>query len=107
MAIASHFGRPQPRKQTWAEMQASHSLGVVASAIAARLGIERFTGLAPDCIGPLAVAKVEALQPGQVGRLFMYCGYFCPPCVRWNGGIPWESCQHEGTLGMLFPLGHP
>ena len=66
VAIASHFGRPQPRKQTWEAMQASHSLSVVASALHTRLGSEIFTGLAPDCIGPLAEAKVDALQPGQV-----------------------------------------
>ena len=77
VAIASHFGRPQPRKQTWAEMQASHSLGVVAATLSARLGEERFTGLAPDCIGPLAKAKVDALEPGQVGRLLVFSSTVC------------------------------
>ena len=68
VAIASHFGRPEPRKQTWAAMQASHGLGVVAAALATRLGDGKFTGLALDCIGPPAHAMVDALQPGQVGR---------------------------------------
>ena len=68
VAIASHFGRPEPRKQTWAAMQASHGLGVVAAALVARLGDGKFTGLASDCIGPPAHAMVDALQPGQVCR---------------------------------------
>ena len=69
VAIASHFGRPEPRKQTWAAMQASHGLGVVAATLATRLGDGKFTGLASDCIGPPAHAMVDALEPGQVCRL--------------------------------------
>lgn len=67
VAIASHFGRPQPNKQSWAEMRASpHSLAVVASALASRLGTEaRWAGMAPDCVGPEAEAWVGRLLPGQ------------------------------------------
>ena len=68
VAIASHFGRPQPKKQSWAEMRASpHSLAVVASALASRLGPggDRWAGMAPDCVGPEAQAWVGRLLPGQ------------------------------------------
>ncbi len=68
VAIASHFGRPQPQKQSREAMLASaHSLRIVSSWLLSRLGHVRFTGLAPDCVGPQAHAKVDDLKPGQVG----------------------------------------
>ncbi|KAL6750909.1 phosphoglycerate kinase [Haematococcus lacustris] len=64
VAIASHFGRPSPNKQTWAQMTAASSLDSVARVLSQRLG-KQFVGLAPDCIGPKAQACVAGLQPGQ------------------------------------------
>ncbi|KAJ9530413.1 hypothetical protein QJQ45_000787 [Haematococcus lacustris] len=64
VAIASHFGRPSPNKQTWAQMTAASSLDSVARVLSQRLG-KQFVGLAPNCIGPKAQACVAGLQPGQ------------------------------------------
>ncbi|KAG2434392.1 hypothetical protein HYH02_012404 [Chlamydomonas schloesseri] len=96
LILASHFGRPEPKKQSRAQMEAAYSLAPVAAwldrelnggssngsssdgaandnrnnSAAAANGTgssgKVFVGLAPDCVGPEAEAAVAALQPGQV-----------------------------------------
>ncbi|KAG2496543.1 hypothetical protein HYH03_005366 [Edaphochlamys debaryana] len=65
VVLASHFGRPEPKKQTREEMVAEFSLRPVAEVLAAELGAQAFRGLAPDCVGPEAEAAVAALKDGQ------------------------------------------
>ena len=78
LAIASHFGRPEPKREwfsaegvkpeykaSFEQMRSSYSLGKVADALALHLGPDAFTGLVADCIGPEVQAKVEAMKPGQ------------------------------------------
>ncbi|GIL86508.1 hypothetical protein Vretimale_11588 [Volvox reticuliferus] len=63
--LVSHFGRPEPKKQSRQLMQAMYSLRPVAALLEAELGSCAFRGLAGDCIGPEAVAAVAQLQAGQ------------------------------------------
>ncbi|GLC44909.1 hypothetical protein PLESTB_001688000 [Pleodorina starrii] len=63
--LASHFGRPEPKKQSRQEMESLYSLRPVAALLASQLGSAAFRGLARDCIGPEAEAAVSELQPGQ------------------------------------------
>lgn len=65
VVIASHFGRPEPKKQSREQMASEFSLAPVAAELAALLGASVFVGLAVDCVGPSAEAMVAALQPGQ------------------------------------------
>jgi phosphoglycerate kinase len=67
VVIASHFGRPEPSKQSWQQMLESSSLAPVAAHLQQQLG-DSFLGLAPDCVGPQVEAAVAQLQLGQVGR---------------------------------------
>lgn len=69
LVIASHFGRPEPGKQSIEEMRVQFSLRPVAALLSTELGSGVFQGLAPDCIGPEVEAAVAALQSGQVGLL--------------------------------------
>ncbi|KXZ56079.1 hypothetical protein GPECTOR_2g961 [Gonium pectorale] len=62
--LASHFGRPEPKKQSREQMKALYSLCPVATLLEAELGTA-FQGLAGDCIGPEAEAAVASLQDGQ------------------------------------------
>lgn len=66
VAVISHFGRPNPAKQTLEEMRKEYSLGAVADALAQKLTPGPFQGLAADCIGPEAEEAVAKLKPGQV-----------------------------------------
>jgi 3-phosphoglycerate kinase len=66
VVLASHFGRPQPAKESREQMLSHSSLRPVADVLAAELGPSAFTGLAPDCVGTETEALVTALQPGQV-----------------------------------------
>ncbi len=67
VVLASHFGRPDPRKQTRDQMVAMYSLRPVAAVLQRELGPEVFRGMAPDCIGPAAEAELAKLQDGQAG----------------------------------------
>ena len=67
VVLASHFGRPEPKKQSREQMLQHSSLRPVASVLEAELGPHVFRGLAPDCVGAEVEAAVAALQPGQVG----------------------------------------
>lgn len=71
--IASHFGRPSPKKQTWAEMKAAYSLQPVAGELGKLLG-PSFIGLAPDCVGEAAATFARQLEPGQVRETEEYAG---------------------------------
>ncbi|GFR40366.1 hypothetical protein Agub_g914 [Astrephomene gubernaculifera] len=64
--LASHFGRPEPKKQTCSDMQALYSLSPVSRWLEQELGTSVFRGLAEDCIGVEAESAVAALQDGQV-----------------------------------------
>lgn len=93
--IASHFGRPSPKKQSWEEMKASNSLQLVAEYLRQQLGAS-FVGLAPDCIGDAVAAMVHALQPGQVSSLgsgsrapMTYA--LCGPALLCHGAAPFPS----------------
>ena len=57
VVLLAHFGRPKGRDP-------KESLAPVARAVAEHLG--RPVAFADDCIGPVAKAAVDALQPGQV-----------------------------------------
>lgn len=63
--LASHFGRPEPKKQTLQDMQAQYSLQPVSAYLSQQLG-DPYTGLVHDCIGPGAEAAAASLRPGQV-----------------------------------------
>jgi phosphoglycerate kinase len=65
VVVASHFGRPDPGKQSWKQMLQTSSLAPVASYLRQQLG-DSFQGLAQDCVGPQVEAAVAQLQPGQV-----------------------------------------
>lgn len=65
LVLASHSGRPEPKKQSMAEMRALYSLAPVAEVLRRELGEAAFMGLAPDCVGPEAEAAVAALGNGQ------------------------------------------
>jgi phosphoglycerate kinase len=56
--VMSHLGRPD------GEVNESLRMAPVAKALAQELGREVFS--APDCVGPLAKAAVEALAPGDI-----------------------------------------
>ncbi|PNH11052.1 Phosphoglycerate kinase [Tetrabaena socialis] len=65
VVLASHFGRPEPKKQSREAMQAAFSLRPVAALLRSELGGEAFLGLAADCIGPEVAAAVAAMRDGQ------------------------------------------
>eukprot|EP00878_Enallax_costatus_P015074 GHUV01015784.1.p1 GENE.GHUV01015784.1~~GHUV01015784.1.p1 ORF type:complete len:434 (+),score=93.64 GHUV01015784.1:211-1512(+) len=65
VVLCSHLGRPEPEKHTWQEMRQKYSLAPVAEALQQLLGPGVFRGLAPDCVGKLAEAEVQLLEPGQ------------------------------------------
>ncbi|EFJ45669.1 hypothetical protein VOLCADRAFT_82167 [Volvox carteri f. nagariensis] len=71
LILASHFGRPEPKKQTRQQMAALYSLRPVAALLQEELGSGAFRGLAADCIGPDAEAAVGGLQPGQVRAVLL------------------------------------
>lgn len=64
VAVASHFGRPEPKKESVEAMKAHSSLAPVARYLQGALGAA-FAGLSPDCIGADAEARVARLQPGE------------------------------------------
>lgn len=64
VVLASHFGRPEPKKQSREQMAAQFSLRPVAELLGQELG-GAFRGLAPDCIGADTEAAVAALADGQ------------------------------------------
>lgn len=66
VAVISHFGRPDPSKQSLDEMRKRFSLKDVAAALAQLLPTGSFAGMAADCIGPDAQDMISSLQPGQV-----------------------------------------
>jgi phosphoglycerate kinase len=66
VAVISHFGRPDPSKQSLDEMRKRFSLKDVAAALAQLLPAGSFAGMAADCIGPDAQDMISSLKPGQV-----------------------------------------
>ena len=76
LVLASHFGRPEPKKQTREQMAAQFSLRPVAEMLQRELG-GAFRGLAPDCIGADAEAAVAALADGQVRMVLCICMHAC------------------------------
>lgn len=64
VAVATHFGRPQPGAESHAEMEARDGLAPVAGLLRAALGAA-FVGAASDVAGPSAAALVASLANGQ------------------------------------------
>jgi hypothetical protein len=65
--LCSHLGRPDPSSHTHERMLQEFSLAPIAKLLQQHLkqpGI--YTGLVPDCVGPVAAEAVAALKPGQV-----------------------------------------
>jgi phosphoglycerate kinase len=58
VVLASHLGRPQGRPDP------KYSLAPVAARLADLLG--RPVPLVPDCVGPIALARAQALAPGDI-----------------------------------------
>jgi phosphoglycerate kinase len=58
VVLASHLGRPKGRPDP------QYSLAPVATRLGELLGMD--VPLAPDCVGAVTEARVQALQPGQV-----------------------------------------
>jgi phosphoglycerate kinase len=62
--VASHLGRPEPGKESEAEMRRRDSLRPVAALLADALG-SVFIGMADDCAGASACNTVSRLRDGQ------------------------------------------
>jgi phosphoglycerate kinase len=63
--VASHFGRPKPKKMTMEEMKSAFSLNLLSEKLTSELA-GSFVGVTQSCIGEDSEARVAALQNGQV-----------------------------------------